>query len=51
MSKNRGNPDLERPGGLHDAVTTQNARIAEQHRTGTQAATTLVTTSTNGSSR
>lgn len=51
MSKNRGNPDLERPGGLHDAVTSQNARIAEQRRTSTRAATTPITTSTNGSSR
>ncbi|WP_326960484.1 hypothetical protein [Amycolatopsis sp. NBC_01286] len=49
MSKNSDNPALTRPGGMHDAVTTQEARIAEQRRAGTQP--TTATTSTNGGSR
>ncbi|HEY3481311.1 MAG TPA: hypothetical protein VGL02_20655 [Streptomyces sp.] len=49
MSKNRGNPDLARPGGMHDALAVEEARIAEQRRAGTTPTTTP--TSTNGSPR
>jgi hypothetical protein len=46
MSKNRGNPALERPGGMHDAITAQGDRIAEQRRVSTRATTTTQTAGT-----
>lgn len=47
MSKNSGNPDLERPGGMHDAVTAQGDRIAaRRRRVGTRTTTTTQTAGT-----
>lgn len=44
MSKNSGNPALERPGGMHDAVTAQGDRIAAARRRAGTATTTATQT-------
>jgi hypothetical protein len=48
MSKNSGNPDLERPGGMHDAITASADRIAEQRRTSPTTTSTTTATAAGG---